>query len=38
MNVKKIDVFTKEEITALVAEQHKVLDEGLAELMDGQVV
>jgi hypothetical protein len=29
MNIKKIDVFTKEEITALVAEQHKALDDGL---------
>jgi hypothetical protein len=29
MNIKKIEVFTKEEITALVAEQHKVLDDGL---------
>ena len=29
MNVKKIDVFTKEEITALVAAQHKALDESL---------
>jgi hypothetical protein len=29
MNIKTIDVFTKEEITARVAEQHKSLDEGL---------
>jgi hypothetical protein len=29
MNIKKIEVFTKEEITALVAEQHKALDDGL---------
>ncbi len=29
MHIKKIEVFTKEEITALVAEQHKSLDEGL---------
>jgi hypothetical protein len=32
MHIKKIDVFTKEEITALVAEQHKALDEGLVLL------
>jgi hypothetical protein len=29
MNISKIEVFTKEEITALVAEQHKALDDGL---------
>jgi hypothetical protein len=29
MTIKKIEVFTKEEITALVAEQHKALDDGL---------
>lgn len=29
MTIKKIEVFTKEEITALVAEQHKALDNGL---------
>ncbi len=29
VTIKKIDVFTKEEITALVAEQHKALDDGL---------
>jgi hypothetical protein len=29
MNLTKIEVFTKEEITALVAQQHKALDEGL---------
>jgi hypothetical protein len=29
MNIKKIEVYTKEEITALVAEQHKALDDGL---------
>jgi hypothetical protein len=29
MNIKKIEVFTKEEITALVAKQHKALDDGL---------
>jgi len=29
VSIKKIEVFTKEEITALVAEQHKALDDGL---------
>lgn len=29
MNIKKIEVFTREEVTALVAEQHKALDESL---------